>query len=95
MDRRRARRCICRAELSSAPIFPRFTLHGGRLWIFDFDPVIRTARSIGRAQPFGHDAFAAELAGVLENGGSVAGEMLVDHDAGMTAAEQLGQGVYS
>jgi hypothetical protein len=32
---------------------------------------------------------------VLENGGSVAGEMLVDHDAGMTAAEQLGQGVYS
>jgi hypothetical protein len=47
------------------------------LRILDLDPMLSTAGAVSGAEPLRYDAFAAEPAGMLEDFGAVAAEMLV------------------
>jgi hypothetical protein len=65
---------LCRPQSSSAS---RVTA-GFR--IPDLHPMGRTTGTVGRAEPFRHDAFAAELASVLEHDIAVVVVMLIEDD---------------
>jgi hypothetical protein len=64
-----------------APIFLGLALHRRRGRILDLEPMRRSPRAVGRAQPFRHDALATQLAGVVENDLGVALEELIDDNA--------------
>jgi len=53
--------------------------------------MLRAAGAIQRAEPLRHNAVAAELAGVLEYNVAVAFVVLVEHDAGVRGAHELGE----
>src|SRR5262249_54146373 len=76
---------------SLAPILFGLSPDRRCLRIFDLHPVRRPAGAIQRAEPLRHDALAAELAGVLENDLAVALVMLIEYDAELRLAHQLGQ----
>src|SRR6516164_6067944 len=64
-----------------APSFFGLAFHGRRFRVFDLDSKRPPAGAIRRAKPLGHNALAAELAGVLENDFAVALVVLIEHDA--------------
>ena len=49
-----------------------FTPHGRRIRVLHFEPIGRTAGTVGRILALRYDAFEAELAGVVEDGWAVA-----------------------
>ena len=51
----------------------------------------RAPRAIQRADPLAHYPLATELAGVLENDLAVALIVLIEHDAELRFAQELGQ----
>ena len=57
-------RC-CTHALGRRPVLLRFPLHRRRVRVLALDPVRRAPRSIARVAALRHDAFEAELAGVL------------------------------
>jgi hypothetical protein len=75
----------------SAPIFLGLAFHRWRLRVFHLHPTVSAARAIKRPEPLGHNALAAEPAGVLEYDLAVALVVLIEHNAGMRGANQLGQ----
>ena len=75
-------------------MLPAAFLHAqprGGLRIFCLEPGLDFAAAIRRIDPLRHDAFEAELAGVLEDGAAVAGQVLAVADAGLGLAQQLGE----
>src|SRR6516225_2417394 len=74
-----------------APVLFRLAFYRWRFRILDLDPMRRAPRAIERAEPFWHDALAAELAGVLENDVAITFVMLIEHNAELRPAHQLGQ----
>jgi hypothetical protein len=56
---------------SPSPILLGLALHHRRDWVLELQPVSRTAATIRRAEPLGHDALAAELAGMAEDGRAI------------------------
>ena len=63
------------------PIFFGFACDRWCFRIFDLDPKGRSPGAIGRANPFRHDAFAAELAGVFVHDVALAVVVLIEDDA--------------
>jgi hypothetical protein len=60
----------------------------GAFGFFDFHPMRRTTGTVGRAEPFRHDTFAAELASVLEHDIAVAVVVLIEDDTRMRGANE-------
>src|SRR6516225_2641641 len=76
--------CLPNAELSASSCRAR--------WILDLEPCSAAPVLIRHVPALRHDAFEAELAGVLEHGGAVRRfDVLDDLDAIMRAAQELGQ----
>src|SRR5580700_4620682 len=71
----------------------RLAAHGGRSRVLDFEPVVDAAVAVGRTEAFRDDTFAPKGAGVPEDDFPVAVEMLVEGDATIRAAEEIGQRV--
>ncbi len=72
------------------PLQPRAS-HCRGSGVLDLEPVRDPTRAIARAEPLGHDAFAAKFASVFEHDVAVAFIEFVEHDTGMRAAHQLRQ----
>ena len=52
---------------SAAPILFGLSFHRLCLWVFHLHPTVRATRAIKRPEPLGHNALAAEPAGVLKH----------------------------
>jgi hypothetical protein len=69
-------------SIPCAPIFLCFPLHCRAREVLHLDRIGRVPGAVGRALPFGDDAFEVHLAGVAENGLAVfVLPMLVEPDA--------------
>src|SRR4029453_10082657 len=77
--------------MSPAPIFLGFSLDRRRVRIFALDPVWRAAGTVTRVLALRHDAFKAELAGMLEDSGAVLSEMLIETQPGRGSRKQAHQ----
>src|SRR5215472_6383887 len=66
----------CAAPLPP-PILLGLPLHSRRLRVLEFQPVLRSAGAIARAEPLRHDAFEAHLASVPEYALAIVGEVPV------------------
>jgi hypothetical protein len=75
----------------SAPMVLGLARDSGCLRVFDFHPMIGSARAIRRAELLRHDALAAERAGVLEDCRAVASMVLVERDTFMGVTQKLRQ----
>jgi hypothetical protein len=73
------------------PILLGLPLYRRRRWVFDLQPMRRTAGSVGRAEPLRYDAFTAQRAGVPVDDGAVALEMLVEGDVAMSVVWKLSE----
>ena len=71
------------------PVFLRLALHRRCIRVLHFEPIGRAAGTIGRILALRHDAFEAELAGMVEDGRAIALDMLVEPDAGPALASTL------
>ena len=76
---------------SLTPILLGLATHRWRVRVLDLDPAISAAGAVGRAQPFRHDALAAERAGVLVDDRAVGLVMLIVDDAAARPVQQLRQ----
>jgi hypothetical protein len=76
-----------------APVLFRLAFHGRRGGVLDLEPVVHAAMAVCRTEAFRDDTFAPKGAGVPEDDFPVAVEMLVEGDAIIRAAEEIGQRV--
>src|SRR5262249_27419945 len=67
---------------SSPPILLGFAFHCRCVRVLHFEPIGRTAGTVGRILALRDNAFEAKLAGMGEDGRAVAFDMLVEPDAG-------------
>jgi len=77
---------------SSIPIFAPLPLDRDTRRIADLDPCCARPRSIGTIDPLRDDALGAQLACMLEYGRTIPGNMFVEKDVGLDAAQQARQG---
>ena len=80
--------------IALAGSLPSAFLHAqprGGLRVFRLEPGFHFAASVRRVDALRHDAFEAELAGVLENVSAVAAHVFAVADAGLGFAQQLGE----
>jgi hypothetical protein len=56
----------------------REPLHGRAVWVLGLDPVTGPTGPIGRVDPLRHDALQAQAPRVLEHGGAVGLDMLIE-----------------
>jgi hypothetical protein len=78
-------------DRSAIPIFLFKPPYRGRSRVLDLEPVRRSAGAVRRAEPLGHDALAAERSGVLVDRRAVAGEYLIECNAGVRHPQQSGE----
>src|SRR5215467_15009923 len=74
------------------PIFAPLPLDRDTRRIADLDPCRARPRSIGTIDPLRDDALGAQLACMLEYGRTIPGNMFVEKDVGLDAAQQARQG---
>ena len=72
----------------SRPIFFFEPPHRRRVPVLDLEPVVRAPGTIGRTEPLRYGTLATEHAGVLEDHGAVAVEVLIEGDAVMRQPQQ-------
>src|SRR5258708_39834772 len=73
------------------PVFLGFPLHGRRVRVLELEPVPRSAAHIVRAETLADDAFETEPARVPEHDVPRLGDMLVQLQAKLSAAQELGE----
>jgi hypothetical protein len=78
-----------------APVLFRLASHGQCRRVLDFEPAIYAAMAVGGTEACRDDTFAPKRADVPEDDFPVAVEMLVEGDAVIRAAEEIGQRLFT
>lgn len=80
------------AELfPSLPPFPPIALHRDVSWVFCLDPRPAPPGPIFTINPLRNNSFGAKPADVFEDGRTILGDVVVEQDPGIGAAQQLGE----